>query len=861
MLIALPADLAYLISKGRLGVSEQARALLASFEPRLGTASPSPTRAHTPRPLPEDPYSVDAIYDATLYALAWQRAAPLLQGLRPVSTLVSPSVVSPEPLQTLSADSFRIAVHTEGTRDCAVRTSFKTAGNHLAAAHAARRLLAPAFTAVTADFSFAPAYTVTAATISRVPAVPRAISTVTVRFSSPSIQVFSSQSSAPHTDLPRLVPPVARRPHYYLSHVSTRRRRSRHYQSPYSSHSLCRTSLCIHHKSILPRVLRRRYYFAPRSAAYAIDYSFAPTVKPPPTTLRAFPPELQSIQSDPSKSVTSKPVSARQHSMPFVVSPCEIPPPASSTVTSNRPIHPPPQSPRPFPRVQEQCVAMPFDSAPAMGTPSCKQHAPFVHAPRDNPRPPPSTSPSRRPSQRPPPPSHVFPPKLGPTQVVPTEVAVGESVPSSQQPALPVPSPHAISQLAPSTSASGQLIQPPPSPLYLFPHTVRSSCSAPASSALATDTCHFRQHAPLINAPRDNMRLAQPMLELRRPIQPPPPSPCMFPIAPQPPSTTPSKSATSMCATARQLFAPLVHSPRAFPPPAPSTFASREPVQVPLSPSYPFPRALHSSFAAPADSTSAPCACPSQRPAPPINLSHHDLFPSPPTFTAQLHVQSSPLSVPAFPAASQLASPSPLSQAALVDTSAGQQRASPVPVPRELSPCSAWPREPVKSSQTPPLLSQAFPLAPPSHFHAPPKSTVSASAHTLHLTAPFTYSPRALPPLVSPTSTPAKSRLLQPPPTFTLPHAPSLASSTQYETASVTHTLTLPQLAPLVGPPRTIPPLSTCTPGLCTVTQCLPPPLHLFPLAPQSPSLVPPHPARNVFASKTAVHASRPSTT
>ena len=95
-----------------------------------------------------------------------------------------------------------------------------------------------------------------------------------------------------------------------------------------------------------------------------------------------------------------------------------------------RPVH--------FRTFRQQCLVTSSNSAPGRWVHLLsKQHAPFVHAPRDNPRPAAAdTNVSPTKCQRPPPSIHVFSPELGSTQFEPTEVAVGESTPSKQQFAL-----------------------------------------------------------------------------------------------------------------------------------------------------------------------------------------------------------------------------------------------------------------------------------------------------------------------------------------------------------------------------------------------------------------------------------------
>ncbi len=90
----------FLIAKGRISVQMQARALLASFEPCLATAVHSRLERKFLDHFPDDPYETDDIYDAALYALVWQRAAPLIEPLREIPTLSTPAPTMPAPLQS-----------------------------------------------------------------------------------------------------------------------------------------------------------------------------------------------------------------------------------------------------------------------------------------------------------------------------------------------------------------------------------------------------------------------------------------------------------------------------------------------------------------------------------------------------------------------------------------------------------------------------------------------------------------------------------------------------------------------------------------------------------------------------------------
>src|SRR6266702_1699445 len=90
----------FLVVKGRISAQMQARAFLASFEPHLATAVHSRLERKFPNHFPDDPHKTDDIYNAALYALAWQRAAPLIEPLREVPTLSTPAPTTPAPLQS-----------------------------------------------------------------------------------------------------------------------------------------------------------------------------------------------------------------------------------------------------------------------------------------------------------------------------------------------------------------------------------------------------------------------------------------------------------------------------------------------------------------------------------------------------------------------------------------------------------------------------------------------------------------------------------------------------------------------------------------------------------------------------------------
>lgn len=72
----------------------QARALLGGFEPILAAAVHAWLQQKFPDYFPDDPYPTETIYEATLYALAWKQAAPIVGPPRPVLP-PSPSALAP----------------------------------------------------------------------------------------------------------------------------------------------------------------------------------------------------------------------------------------------------------------------------------------------------------------------------------------------------------------------------------------------------------------------------------------------------------------------------------------------------------------------------------------------------------------------------------------------------------------------------------------------------------------------------------------------------------------------------------------------------------------------------------------------
>src|SRR6266571_8867356 len=109
----------FLIAKGRISAQMQARAFLASFEPHLATAVHSRLEHKFPDHFPDDPYKTDDIYDAALYALAWQRAAPLIEPAREIPTLSTPTPTMPATEALSPAQANPVAAMHALTWECA----------------------------------------------------------------------------------------------------------------------------------------------------------------------------------------------------------------------------------------------------------------------------------------------------------------------------------------------------------------------------------------------------------------------------------------------------------------------------------------------------------------------------------------------------------------------------------------------------------------------------------------------------------------------------------------------------------------------------------------------------------------------
>jgi hypothetical protein len=580
-----------LISKGRLGVPEQAHGFLGSFEPRLGTAIRSRLERTFPDHFPEDPYSINAIYDAALYTLAWQRAAPFAQAPHPVPALVPPSIVPHKSHQLSPLAEFVSPLASQAPTiapsewDSRQHTSAQQL--HAPLAHSSRQFPLPP---PPASASHQPIQR-PPPPIRTFPPSPEPVSSALPN-PGPSVHIFTSQLSAPPTDSPRVVPPVYMptpiipKPQQYLPSPS--KAFSCAPQSPLRPLVVtAHTSRGCTSQSSAPPLHAPRPVSPPASSSSASPQS----CKLPPMPRYKFPPELQAAQSTPCKLGTSSPAPAGQTSAPLTIAPRKVSPPASSAVALAQSLQLPPQSHRSFPQVQQQVLATLFNSAPVQGVPSWKQRAPFIHPPRNNPRHLPSTIPPREPSQRSPPSIPVFPPELGAVQFIPTEIAARQRVLPSQQPAPPAQSPRALSPLSPPSSASYQRTQTLPRPIYAFPLAPQASFTAPPDSAPAMGSRTWKQLA----SPTDTARPLSPLIQLdlasHQPVKPPPPTPYTFPLALQPRSSPPPDFDSVTYSRISQQPAPSVYLSRHVSPPSPFSLLSRQPVPMPLPPIPAFPTA------------------------------------------------------------------------------------------------------------------------------------------------------------------------------------------------------------------------------------------------------------------------------
>jgi hypothetical protein len=310
--------LCILISKGQLGVPEQARGFLASFEPHLGTAVQSQLEHTFPDHFPEDPYSVSAIYDAALYSLAWQHAAPFAQALCPVPALVPPSIVPHKSHQTSLLAEFTSQLMSQAPTITPARldsTQHTPAQQlHALPAHSLHQfLLLPLASALHQPIQLPPlpirTFLPSLAPISS--ALPNPC---------PSVHIFTSQLSALPTDLLCVILPVYMptpsipKPQQYLpppikAFPCTP-------QSPLcplvgTAHTSCR---CTFQSSAPPAHVSR-----PVSLLASSSSALSQSCKLLPTPRYKFPPELPAAQSTPHKLGTSGPALAGQSSAPLIV--------------------------------------------------------------------------------------------------------------------------------------------------------------------------------------------------------------------------------------------------------------------------------------------------------------------------------------------------------------------------------------------------------------------------------------------------------------------------------------------------------------------------------------------------------------
>ena len=197
----------------------------------------------------------------------------------------------------------------------------------LAAVRAARRLLAPIFVAVVADSSLVRIHSATTATILRVSTVPRALFTFAVRPSA-HIQVFSSQSSVPHTDSLRLLPPVLHTDPTSPEPRQHPARQFRHFRLPRIPHRFAAEPVRKPREdppqSPTPPVPVSRHIPPPEVSSLASHQSF----QLPHTPSHAFLHELHIVQAALPSQVTSMCAPEEHASAPLLVSPPEVPPPA-----------------------------------------------------------------------------------------------------------------------------------------------------------------------------------------------------------------------------------------------------------------------------------------------------------------------------------------------------------------------------------------------------------------------------------------------------------------------------------------------------------------------------------------------------
>ncbi|KAH9041042.1 hypothetical protein EDB85DRAFT_2140216 [Lactarius pseudohatsudake] len=177
----------FLIAKSRISAPTQACYLLASFEPRLATAIHARLERRFPDHLPDDPYDTEAIYDAALYVLAWQRTAPFVDPLRDILILFPSSLAPPAPLTSLppTVHAFPLATESLSPIPSDPRT----------ATHALKQERATSLVPVPRDA--APPFTASAETSKPIPTMP------------PPVQAFPPVLQFVQADAPATVPTFA----------------------------------------------------------------------------------------------------------------------------------------------------------------------------------------------------------------------------------------------------------------------------------------------------------------------------------------------------------------------------------------------------------------------------------------------------------------------------------------------------------------------------------------------------------------------------------------------------------------------------------------------------------------------------
>ncbi len=116
----------------------QACAFLASFEPCLATAVCSRLERDFPDHFSDDSYDTEMIYDAMLYALAWQRAMLLIELLREVHDAFHTSANNAHTVPATAANSSHVSTHPKILFAHAVRPSLCDVYTHMGVCHASR---------------------------------------------------------------------------------------------------------------------------------------------------------------------------------------------------------------------------------------------------------------------------------------------------------------------------------------------------------------------------------------------------------------------------------------------------------------------------------------------------------------------------------------------------------------------------------------------------------------------------------------------------------------------------------------------------------------------------------------------------